>query len=94
MSHDFRAMKFFDHVTGKPLNVYCDAELTTPHAQPIFRSANGEWPPIFLEGGDWAEKVYGVALLNYRGQELMRVSPLVGEPKMRSFWWRVLFGEP
>jgi hypothetical protein len=87
-----RMMEFFDHVTGKPLNVFIDQTCAIVHAQPVIRSATGQWPPVFLEGGDWAEKAYGVRFLNADGREIFRVSPLVGEPKMRSIWWRVLFG--
>ena len=88
----FRAMRFFDHITGEPLSVFHDQECLTPHAQPIFCDANGRWPPIFLDGAEHAEKVYGVSLLNSNGVEIWRLSPLVGTMKLKSFWWRVLFG--
>jgi hypothetical protein len=86
-----RMLKFFDHVTGEPLNTYVDRELTTPHTNPIVLPVSGEPPPIFLEGGNWAEKVYGMAVLDECGREIWRISPLTGTPELSISLWRLLF---
>ncbi len=88
-----RRMEFFDHITKEPLNVYADSECTIALAMPVYAYADGTWPSIFLEGGNWAERVYSVRLFDRRGNLIFTLDPLCGEPRLRSFWWRVLFGE-
>jgi len=48
---------FFEAGTTTPRTTYTDAALTTPHTHPVLADGNGRFPAIFLDNGDYRERV-------------------------------------
>lgn len=53
---------FYATGTSTPQNVYQDAELTIPHANPVVADAAGVLPPIYLDDEDPAKTKYRLTL--------------------------------
>jgi hypothetical protein len=48
---------FFEAGTTTPRTTYSDAALTTPRTHPVLADGNGRFPAIFLDYGDYRERV-------------------------------------
>jgi hypothetical protein len=48
---------FFEAGTTTPRTTYTDAALSTPHTHPVLADGNGRFPAIFLDFGDYRERV-------------------------------------
>jgi hypothetical protein len=48
---------FFEAGTTTPRTSYADAALATPHTHPVLADGNGRFPAIFLDYGDYRERV-------------------------------------
>lgn len=77
------SLEFKDSATKKARNVYLDADLQIPLAQPVTPDADGMWPPIFLEhfGNDYDVDVYSGGRLFYKVESLRNSN-------RQGFWWR------
>ena len=48
---------FYEAGTTTPRSTYGDAALTTPHTHPVLADGNGRFPALFLDYGDYRERV-------------------------------------
>ena len=48
---------FFEAGTTTPRASFIDAALTTPHTHPVLADGNGRFPAVFLDYGDYRERV-------------------------------------
>ena len=48
---------FFEAGTTTPRTTYTDAALSTPHTHPVLADGNGRFPAVFLDYGDYRERV-------------------------------------
>ena len=48
---------FFEAGTTTPRTSYADAALTTPHTHPVPADGNGRFPAVFLDYGDYRERI-------------------------------------